>query len=176
MSHDGRGTIFLRTEFKRWGWILGACAAVAGCTTTDFVTERPVSNAVPLLKDGVYAVNAVDVRPKATRQVEPDYPYDLESILTGKAVVVFTVRPDGKVEDAGVVQADDILFGEAALSAIRKWRFTPAQVKGAPVPCRMTMPFVFVSPYINYVPDDAAPAPSDWPPKAGPHEATLGPH
>jgi TonB family protein len=57
------------------------------------------------------------------------------------------VRTDGKVTDAAVVQADDVLFGEAAIHALSKWRFTPAQLKGVPVDCRMTLPFVFDSPY-----------------------------
>ncbi len=149
---------------------------MAGCSATDFVAERPVENAVPPLKAGVYALNAVEVRPKATHQVEPEYPFALASILSGKAVVVFTVRADGKVEDPVVVQADDILFGEEAMAAIRKWRFAPALVKGAPVACRMSMPFVFITPYTNYVPGDPPPNPSDWPPKEGAHEVTFGPH
>ena len=148
---------------------------MAGCTNTDFVTERPVRNQVPPLKAGVYSVNSVDVRPVATREVEPDYPFDLESILTGKAVVVFTVRTDGKVADTSVVEADDVLFGEAAVDAIRKWRFRPAQVKGAPVDCRMTLPFIFVSPYANYLPGESMPDPSDRAPANGPHQVTIGP-
>ena len=69
---------------------------MAGCTGSDFVGENPVANQVPPLKAGVYSLKAVDIRPVATRQIEPDYPFDLESILTGKAVVAFTVRADGK--------------------------------------------------------------------------------
>ena len=146
---------------------------MAGCTGTDFVGETPVENPVPPLKAGVYSIKAVDVRPVATRQVEPDYPFDLESILTGKAVVVFTVRTDGKVADPSVLEADDVLFGEAAVGAIRKWRFRPAQVKGAPVDCRMTLPFVFISPYANYLPSDSMPDPSNGSPPKGSHQGTI---
>ena len=143
-----------------------ASAAIAGCSTREFVTEHPVSNAMPPLKAGVYALEQVDVRPVATREIEPDFPFELGSILTGRALVVFTVRTDGKVADAAIVDADDILFGEAALKAISKWRFRPAEVKGAPVACRMTLPFVFDSPY-GYLrqegplPDSRSNAPPD---------------
>jgi TonB family protein len=153
--------------------VLVASAAMAGCMGNDFVSEHPVENQVPALKAGVYSINAVDVRPVATREVEPDYPFDLESILTGKAVVVFTVRADGKVTDTTVVEADDVLFGEAAVSAVRKWRFRPAQVKGAPVDCRMTLPFVFVSPYANYVPGESAHEPSDRAPPESSQPGTI---
>jgi protein TonB len=146
---------------------------MAGCTDIDFLTERPVENQLPPLKAGVYSINAVDVRPVATREIEPDYPFDLESILTGKAVVAFTVRADGKVADTSVVAADDVLFGEAAVAAVRKWRFRPAQVKGAPVDCRMTLPFVFVSPYANYAPGESMPDPSGRAPPNGSHEGTV---
>jgi TonB family protein len=152
-----------------------ASAAFAGCAGPEFITEHPVENDIPPLKTGVYALNAVDVRPVATREFEPDYPYGMASILTGKAVVVFTVHADGKVGDTSVVEADDVQFGEAAVSAILKWRFHPAQVKGAPVDCRMTMPFVFVSPYGNYSRDESIPDPSNSPPQEGPHQATMDP-
>ena len=149
---------------------------MAGCAGPEFISERPVENAIPPLKTGVYAINAVDVRPVTTREFEPDYPYGMASILTGKAVVVFTVRTDGKVGDTSVVEADDVLFGEAAVAAILKWRFHPAQVKGVLVNCRMTMPFVFVSPYGNYLRDESIPDPSNRPPADGPHQATMEPH
>ena len=168
-------TFPLSTAWRKWGLVLLASASAAGCTANNFVSEHPVDNKVPALMEGVYTTNSVDVRPVATREVEPDYPTDLESILTGKAVVVFTVRKDGKVADTSVVEADDVLFGEAAVSAIRKWRFRPAQVKGSPVDCRMIMPFVFVSPYANYLPGESPAAPSDRAPQDGSRGGTIEP-
>jgi hypothetical protein len=47
-----------------------------------------VENQVQALKAGVYNVRNVDVRPVATREVEPDYPPGLAPILTGKAIPV----------------------------------------------------------------------------------------
>lgn len=136
----------------RW-LLLMVSAAMAGCAGTGFVTEHPVDNEAPALKPGVFSVAKVDVRPVATREIEPDYPPELGSILTGKAVVLFTVRANGRVADASVVQADDVLFGEAAVKAVLKWGFRPARVRGAPVDCRMTLPFVFTSPY-GYLPGE----------------------
>jgi len=138
----------------RW-LLLMVSAAMAGCAGTGFVTEHPVDNEAPALKPGVFSVAEVDVRPVATREIEPDYPPELGSILTGKAVVLFTVRADGTVADASTLTADDVLFGEAAVAAVLKWRFHPAQVGGAPVDCRMTLPFYFSNPYgysNDYVP------------------------
>ncbi len=163
------------TAWKRRGLLSLASAALAGCAGSEFVTERPVDNPIPALKAGVYSIAAVDVRPVATRDIEPDFPSELGSVLTGKAVVVFTVRTDGKVEDVSIVEADDVLFGEAAVAAVRKWRFRPAEIKGAPVDCRMTLPFVFVSPYGSYPREDSMPDPSGAPP-AGSRQGTVEPH
>ncbi len=127
--------------------LLVAAAGLAGCASDRYTSENPVANSLPPLPPGVYTVKTVDVPPVATKEVEPDYPAAMAAILTGQALVVFTVRADGRVTDAGVVQADDVLFGEAAVHVLSKWRFTPAQLKGLPVDCRMTLPFIFDSPY-----------------------------
>ena len=161
-------SLWVGISVKKWSLVLLASAAMTGCTSPGYVTEHPVQNQVPPLKEGVHSIQAVDVKPVATREVEPDYPSELESIIGGKATVVFTVLTNGKVADAAVVQADDTLFGEAALTAVRKWRFRPAEIKGAPVDCRMTLPFIFDSPYGGYLdggmmPDTSHSAPPDGP-------------
>jgi TonB family protein len=132
---------------KIWTVLFVASAVLTGCSSPGSVAEHPVANSVPALNVGVCAYDAVDVRPLPTRQVEPDFPPELLSMLSGKAVVAFTVRTDGRVVDPSIVQADDILFGEAAIDALQKWRFRPATVKGAPVDCRMMIPFFFANPY-----------------------------
>jgi protein TonB len=148
--------------------VVTAFAAVTGCTNPEYVSENPVVNQEQPLKDGVYGTRDVDVRPVATHEVEPDYPSELEPVLTGKATVAYTVRADGKVTDAAVVEADDVQFGEAAVAAILKWRYKPAQVKGTPVDCRMTLPFVFVSPDANSPPYDSMPDPTNHAPVDSP--------
>jgi TonB family protein len=164
------------TSWTGRGLALAALAAITGCVNPEYVSENPVNNQVQPLKPGVYSVKDVDVRPVSTHEVEPDYPPDLEPILTGKAIVAYTVRTDGKVADAAVVEADDVQFGEAAVSAIRKWRYKPALVKGAPVDCRMTLPFIFVSPYINYPQYDAMPDPSNGTPPGGSRQPVVEQH
>jgi periplasmic protein TonB len=152
-----------------------ASAAMVGCLNPEYVSENPVENPVPPLKAGVYRIEAVDVRPVPTREVEPGYPLGLASVMTGKAVVVFTVRKDGRVADAAVVEADDGLFGEAAVAAVRKWRFRPAEVKGVPVDCRLTLPFVFSSQYGYRSDEESAPDPANGAPPDGSRQTTIEP-
>lgn len=166
-------TIPLSIPHRSWGLVFLACAALTGCANSGYVSEHPVENPIPPLKPGVYEVKSVDVRPAATREVAPEFPFRLESILSGSAVVVFTVRVDGKVSDSSVVEADDVLFGEAAISAVRKWRFRPAEVKGVPVDCRMTLPFYFDSPAGYSSQGDSTPDPSSGKPPDDSHQATV---
>ncbi|HEY3755871.1 MAG TPA: energy transducer TonB [Opitutaceae bacterium] len=137
--------------------LAGAVVALSGCAGQEYVSEHPISQEPPPLKPGVVALKNVDVRPVPIHEVEPADPPELGSILTGNALVVFTVGATGKVTDAAVVQADDVLFGEAALAAIVKWKFRPAQIKSEPVACRMTLPFEFNSPYGYYIDDSNDP-------------------
>src|SRR5277367_569484 len=120
--------------------------ALAGCMTSSD-SERAVDNPIPAIKPGEHSTKSVDVAPVPTKRVEPDFPSGMNYALSGMAFVAFTVRGDGRVEDASVVRADDIQFGEAAVSAILKWRFSPAKLNGVAVNCRMTMPFFFSNSY-----------------------------
>ena len=150
-------------------------AALAGCGSPSQPIENPVTNQLPELKPGVYSIASVDVRPVATHEVEAEYPPELGSILTGKAVVVFTVRTDGKVVDASVVQADDVLFGEAAMAAVVKWRFQPARLHAAPVACRVTLPFLFTSPY-GVLSGEGGGFPEHDTPPSGSEHTSMEPH
>ena len=77
----------------------------------------------------------------------PEFPKALRrKKIDGTATVSFTVDPRGRVGDPAVVSASQPEFGEAALAAIRQWRFLPGVKDGRPVESRAEMPFEFTSP------------------------------
>jgi TonB family protein len=77
----------------------------------------------------------------------PEYPEALVKQGTGgSATVRFTIGPNGAVSDPAVSEASQPEFGEAAMEAIRQWRFLPMVKDGVPVPTLATMPFVFPAP------------------------------
>ncbi len=71
-------------------------------------------------------------------------PMALEQRMEGAATVEFTLTTQGAVTN---IKANHVtgsrLFAEAALRAIRKWKFTPVTVAGVPVTQRMSEEFVF---------------------------------
>lgn len=74
----------------------------------------------------------------------PDYPAALLKAKTkGQALVSLRVDPRGRVLEPAVKSATDPAFGEAALAAVRLWRFLPRVESGRPVETTVEMPFDF---------------------------------
>jgi len=114
---------------------------LVGCTTKG---DRPVSAETPPPQEGVFTIDQVSVKPIQLSRVPPRYPFDLESRrITGEVTAEFVVSVDGHVRDVSITQATDEQFGQAAADAIRQWTFTPAQMNGQTVDCRMSVPITF---------------------------------
>jgi TonB family protein len=78
----------------------------------------------------------------------PEYPASLlKAKVEGQAVVSFRIGTNGRLLDPVVKKASDPAFGEAALAAVRLWRFLPQVKDGHPVETRAEMPFVFTPPH-----------------------------
>jgi protein TonB len=75
---------------------------------------------------------------KRTRMVAPTYPSDaLKRGIEGWVELAFTVQPNGTVDDVEVRNASPAeTFDDAAVRAIRQWRFEPVQRNGKAVPQR----------------------------------------
>jgi len=68
-------------------------------------------------------------------RVAPQYPQRaLRRRKQGSVKIAFTIEPDGRVSDPKVIQADPPgYFEEAALRAIRRWKFQPKREGGVAV-------------------------------------------
>jgi len=82
----------------------------------------------------------------------PQYPRTLEKKkVHGRAVVSIRIRKTGAVLDPTLVEATDPAFGEAAIEALRVWRFIPAIKDGRPIEITAKMP-------LEFDPDEPTPA------------------
>jgi TonB family protein len=72
---------------------------------------------------------------KRVREVPPVYPRDAErQNLSGWVDVEFTVAPDGSTQDLVVRSAEpQRMFDQAAIDAVKRWRFEPMKRDGAAV-------------------------------------------
>lgn len=109
------------------------------------VSIGPIRPAV-VWPDGqpIFEPGQVDVQPVASSRVAPAYPFNLRRLgIPGEAVIEFVVDREGVVQDAVVVDAVPEEAGPAALKAVQRWKFAPAQKDGRPVNVRQRLPITF---------------------------------
>ncbi len=76
--------------------------------------------------------------PVLEKFVPAHYPPSAEQRgLTAVVQMLVTIAADGSVSDAAVVQPVGDGFDEAALEAVRQFRFSPGEVDGAPSPVQI---------------------------------------
>ena len=74
------------------------------------------------------------VRPVLLEKVSPSYPrVARQAGLGGRVTVRAVIAPDGSVESVEVFASTNPLFNDAAVDAVRKWRYRPALMNGRPV-------------------------------------------
>jgi bla regulator protein blaR1 len=82
--------------------------------------------------------------PKKIKDVKPDYPEIAQNAgVTGVVILDAVIDRDGYVEDVRVLRSVALL-DDAAMSAVRQWRFTPTLLNGQPVAVLMTVTVNFI--------------------------------
>jgi TonB family protein len=106
--------------------------------STAVAPWRPPASTPRGLTDGAHRVGR-DIRvPRKTRHVDPIYPPQAQaSSVEGTVIVEIRIDETGIVSEAHVVQSVALL-DQAALDAVRQWRFTPTFLNNTPVPVVMT--------------------------------------
>jgi TonB family protein len=85
-----------------------------------------------------------DTPPELFVGTPPEYPPQLEQAkVSGRAVVRVHIQPNGTVGESAVADATDPAFGEAAIAAVREWRFLPKIKDGRPVAASVNIPLDF---------------------------------
>jgi protein TonB len=81
--------------------------------------------------------------PAKVYDVAPAYPpVALASRIEGVSILQATISVDGRVVEAQVLRPAP-LFDQAALDAVRQWRYTPTHLNGVPVAVVMTVTVSF---------------------------------
>ena len=72
--------------------------------------------------------------PKVLKRIEPDYPAEARAAGVGGAVVLETeIREDGSIGTIRVVRPLGYGLDEAAIEAVKRWKFKPARQDGKPI-------------------------------------------
>jgi protein TonB len=85
-----------------------------------------------------------DVRPMPVKTPPPAYPEELRRDgVKGLVAVRVMIDESGNVTEASISKSSHAGFEQAALTAIRGWKFKPASKGGAPVASKVVVPLVF---------------------------------
>jgi len=85
--------------------------------------------------DAIMSESTVDVKPKVQSRPPLEYPAQAaKDGIKGYVIINILIGKDGNVEIAKVLESQPVgVFDNAALNAIRSWRFSPAVYKAKPV-------------------------------------------
>lgn len=97
------------------------------------------------VEDVVMTEDSVDEAPRPVSRTPPRYPERARKKgISGRVELSLLITAAGAVQDARVLTAQPAgVFEEAALAAVRAWRFQPAMYEGRPVAIRVTLPLSF---------------------------------
>ncbi len=89
----------------------------------------------PAAQAAVINTAALASKLKQTRATSPEYPSSaLGHRITGSVLLTYTVDTSGVTRDVHVIEATPPgVFDDAAVSAVRRWRYAPMVVNGTPV-------------------------------------------
>jgi TonB family protein len=114
---------------------LSGFAGSAGMPRTTFVARRPPQRA----EDGTLRVGGEIRAPRKTHNVSPIYPQEAQDArVQGVVIIEAKVAADGTIAEAWVLRSIPLL-DQAALDAVRQWRYDPTLLNGVPVPVIMTV-------------------------------------
>jgi len=105
----------------------------------EFASNNIAGDASDLLsdivEDTIMNENTVDVKPKIISRSALEYPAQaLKDGIKGYVVINILIDKDGSVEIAKILESQPGgTFDNAALNAVRSWRFSPAKYKAKPV-------------------------------------------
>ena len=81
--------------------------------------------------------------PTKMHYVAPVYPAIAQQArVEGIVIIAATIGVDGAVVDTTVLKSEPLL-AQAAVDAVKNWRFTPTRLNGEPVPVLMTVTVAF---------------------------------
>lgn len=112
--------------------------------TPIFVAVTPRDPQAGRKDSGLYTVDGEVTPPRLVKRIEPSYPMKLrEQGKTGLVVIQAVVATDGSISRAVVVRHSEPGLDDAALEAVRQWKYQPATLKGKAVQVYLTITVSF---------------------------------
>jgi protein TonB len=88
------------------------------------------ANSPPVIIQQVQPESAANRQPGTQSAGNP-------KVKEGTTMLMMVVGVDGGVYDVHVARSLDVALDQKAIEAVQKWRFSPARMKGLPVPAQI---------------------------------------
>lgn len=136
--------------------LLVAAPSVAGQSGTPQATQ----NEQRVTQTGPLRIGGNVKAPERLKYVVPAYPEAaIAAHVSGTVIIEATIGKDGSVTDAHVLRSIALL-DQAALDAVKQWRYAPTTLNGQAVPIIMTVTVSFTPSATGASAGAAAPAPT----------------
>ena len=120
------------------GVVGGVAGGVPGGVSGGVVGGIPAPPPPPVKQEPVRVGGNVKA-PERVKYVPPTYPPIAQSArVSGIVILEAVIGKDGTVTDVKVLKSIPLL-DQAALDAVKQWRYTPTTLNGVPVPVIMTV-------------------------------------
>jgi protein TonB len=118
----------------------GAGGLSFGLEGLDDIFDTSTSLVLSNVDNIVMTSETVDVPPKATRRLSPDYPSGARRKgIEGYVTLSLLVTETGHVEDVVVLDSyPEGIFDTSATEIVTQWEFVPGEYDNQPVPVRVT--------------------------------------
>lgn len=102
----------------------------AASSSTNGIVEQPPSVGE---RASIYELSPEAASASLLRRVEPEYPQEaLQEQIHGPVALDVRIGRDGTVQET-VLLSGERLLANAAIAAVKRWRFKPHLIKGQPV-------------------------------------------
>ena len=101
-----------------------------------YVRQKLEASARAGIRTTILAPGPAVIEAQIIERVDPVYPPECEASAAAAETVdlLFTITPEGAVVSERVAAATNPCFERAALNALKRWRFSPRRIDGAPRP------------------------------------------
>ena len=98
-------------------------------------TEAPASEDPAMLRAGFQPLPPGAARPVKVHDVAPEYTELARAArLQGVVILQTAIDQEGNVADVDVLKGLEMGLTEAAVDAVKQWKFEPAKIDGEPIP------------------------------------------
>ncbi len=93
--------------------------------------------------DALFSLSDLDQKPRVIYHPGPNFTAALRREAPGTVYILFIVDQNGRVQEPKIQSSTNPVFNQAALNAVKNWKFEPGKRNGEAVRFRMRVPITF---------------------------------